>query len=120
MMIIALALENNQAIAQHFGHCPVFRLVTVADGQQVSVEDMPSPKHQPGLLPRVLHERGVDVIVAGGMGGSAQDLFQQYGIQTIVGVAGDAAAVIEQFIEGRLRSSEEVCHEHEHQDECGK
>lgn len=119
-MIVALALENNEAIAQHFGHCPIFRLVTVEDGKQVSAENMLSPKHQPGLLPRVLHERGVNVIIAGGMGGSAQDLFQQYGIETIVGVAGDAGDVIEEFIQGRLTSSNAVCHEHQHQDECGK
>lgn len=119
-MIVALALESNQAIAQHFGHCPIFRLVTIEDGKQVSSEDMQSPKHQPGLLPRVLHERGVDVIVAGGMGGSAQDLFQQYGIDTVVGAAGDAQSVIEQFIKGELRSSQEVCHEHQQQDDCGK
>jgi len=119
-MIIALALERNQAIAQHFGHCPVFRLVTIEDGKQVSSEDMPSPKHQPGLLPRVLHERSVNVIIAGGMGGSAQDLFAQYGIETIVGVAGDADDVIEQFIKGELTSSSAVCHEHQHQAECGK
>lgn len=119
-MIVALALEHGQSIAQHFGHCPIFRLVTIEDGKVVSVEDMPSPKHQPGLLPRVLHERGVHVIIAGGMGGSAQDLFQQYGIKTVVGASGDADQVLEQFIKGELSSTEEVCHEHAQQDDCGK
>jgi predicted Fe-Mo cluster-binding NifX family protein len=118
-MIIALALERDLTIAQHFGHCPLFRLVTIEDGRQVASEDMQSPPHQPGLLPRLLHEKGASVVVGGGMGGSAQGLFQQYGIEPIVGVAGEADAVLEQFIKGELRSTDETCHEHAHHDECG-
>jgi len=119
-MIVAFALEANQTIAQHFGHCPMFRLVTIEAGRQVDSEDLVSPAHQPGLLPRVLHEKGVSTVVAGGMGGSAQDLFAQYGIRTIVGVAGDIHGVLEQFINGELSSSDAVCHEHQHTGDCGK
>ncbi len=119
-MILALAMDKDQTIAQHFGHCSIFRLVTVEDGHQVAVYDLPSPKHQPGLLPRVLKEHDVDVIVAGGMGGSAQNLFRQYGIETIVGVAGDTRSVIEQFVKGQLHSTEEVCREHSYEGDCGK
>lgn len=120
MMIVAMAMEQNQKIAQHFGHCPFFRLITIADGQVVSSEDLPSPPHQPGLLPRLLHERHVSTVIAGGMGGSAQELFQRQGIQVVVGVAGEAQQVLEQFMRGELQSSSVVCHEHAHQDECGK
>jgi predicted Fe-Mo cluster-binding NifX family protein len=119
-VIVALALEKDEKIAQHFGRCATFRLVRIEGGRQVAVHDLPSPRHQPGLLPRVLKEYGVDVVVAGGMGGSAQGLFQQYGIETVVGVAGDGQSIIEQFVRGQLRSTGEVCREHSYEDECGK
>lgn len=119
-MIVAFALERNQDISQHFGHSPMFRLVTIEDGRQIATDDMISPPHQHGLLPRLLKERGVSVVVAGGMGGSAKDLLQQSGIEAIVGIAGNVDLVLEQFVKGELRSSSVVCQEHEHHDQCGK
>lgn len=41
--------------------------------------------HEPGVLPKWLHEQGATVILADGMGSRAQDLFKQNGIQVVVG-----------------------------------
>ena len=38
-----------------------------------------APPHEPGLLPRWLGEKGVHVIIAGGMGTRAQELFNETG-----------------------------------------
>ena len=119
-MIVAFAMERNQDISQHFGHSPMFRLITIEDGHQIATEDMVSPPHQHGLLPRLLKERGVSVVVAGGMGGSAKDLLQQSGIEPVVGIVGNVDLVLERFIKGELHSSSAVCEEHEHHNECGK
>jgi len=43
-----------------------------------------APPHEPGLLPRWLHEQGAHLIIAGGMGHRAQELFVQNGIQVTV------------------------------------
>lgn len=43
------------------------------------------PLHQPGLLPQWLSELSVDLIIAGGMGQRAQQLFAQNNIETIIG-----------------------------------
>ncbi len=69
-MIIAIAKEGN-SVSQHFGHCQGFELVTIEDGNVISKETVPNPGHRPGYLPVFLAEKGVKVIIAGGMGGSA-------------------------------------------------
>jgi len=75
----------------HFGHCEQFALVDVDEqakkitGQQL----LTPPAHEPGVLPRWLHEQGVNVIIAGGMGSRAQSLFAENGIKVVVGAPGD-------------------------------
>ena len=43
------------------------------------------PPHEPGLLPRWLAEKGANIIIAGGMGKRAQDLFTEQGIKVVTG-----------------------------------
>ena len=72
-MLIAIAKEGNQ-VSQHFGHCEGFELVEIKDGKIAGRGTVPNPGHRPGFLPVFLAQKGVKVIISGGMGGSAQDL----------------------------------------------
>ena len=85
-MKIAITLANGK-LTPHFGHCEKFALmqVDVTDQKIVKREDVDSPPHQPGFLPGWLHGQGVTMIIAGGMGVRAQDLFVQMNIQVLVG-----------------------------------
>jgi len=78
-------------LSAHFGHCDEFSIFDVDLGSKeiVGREKAPSPPHEPGLLPRWLGEKGVDVIIAGGMGTRAQQLFAESGIAVCVGAASD-------------------------------
>ena len=58
--------------------------------------------------------------VSGGMGGGAVDIFNERGVEVIVGVQGDATAAVESYLKGELVSTGSICHEHEHADECGE
>ena len=81
----------------HFGHCEQFALVDVdEDGPQAAEapRSLTPPPHEPGLLPRWLHEQGADVVIAGGMGQRAQQLFAQSGIRVLVVRAGGHAGGI--------------------------
>lgn len=115
---IAVASDNNQ-VAEHFGHCEKFNIYVAENGQIVKDESVPNPGHKPGFLPVFLHEQGVDVIISGGMGGGAIDLFNENNIEVIVGARGDARAAAEEYLKGELKSTGSVCHEHQHHDECG-
>jgi predicted Fe-Mo cluster-binding NifX family protein len=62
---------------------------------------------------------GVEVIIAGGMGGGAVEIFNERNIEVIVGASGDARAAAEAYLKGELKSTGSVCHKHAHADECG-
>jgi predicted Fe-Mo cluster-binding NifX family protein len=72
-------------LCNHFGHCEKFALVTVKDGKVVNQEMLTPPPHEPGVLPKWLAEKGANIIIAGGMGKRAQDLFTEQGIKVVTG-----------------------------------
>jgi predicted Fe-Mo cluster-binding NifX family protein len=79
---------------------------------------IPNPGHRPGFLPVFLHELGVNVIISGGMGGGAIDLFNEKNIEVIVGATGNSETAAKAYLEGNLKSTGSVCHQHMHHGEC--
>jgi len=53
------------------------------------------------------------------MGGGAIEIFNEKGIEVIVGAVGDAEESVNNYLQGSLKSTGSVCHEHQHKDECG-
>ncbi len=117
-MKIAVASENGM-VAQHFGHCESFEIFETENNQIVKSEVIPNPGHKPGFLPNFLNDQGVNVIISGGMGGGAIDIFNEKGIEVITGAQGQAKAITEQYLQGELKSTGSVCHEHKHFGDCG-
>lgn len=107
-MKIAFASDGN-FVAQHFGRCEQYVLVSIYDGREIGRETLPSPEHQPGMLPLFLSEYGITHIVAGGMGLKAQELFAQNDIQVIVGASELLDQVVDDFLQGRLELGESFC-----------
>ena len=91
-----------------------------ADGAITGEERVPNPGHRPGFLPNFLADRGVEVIIAGGMGGGAVEIFNERNVEVIVGAQGDARAAAEAYLRGELESTGSICHEHQHAGECGE
>jgi len=100
---------DGESVAAHFGRCQAYTIVEIADGTVRSRELIPNPGHEPGFLPGYLAQRGVTCIVAGGMGPRAQGLFDQHGIETIVGVSGSIAETLEALLRGELEGGESLC-----------
>jgi len=106
---IALPTYDGK-LCQHFGHCDVFTIISTRSGQVIDKKEVVPPPHEPGVLPAWLHEQGVDVIIAGGMGGRAQQLFAQNNIQVVVGAALDTPdALVKEFLAGQLESGTNLC-----------
>jgi len=104
----ALALYGNE-ISPHFGHCETFLVVDAQDGKEISREELESPGHQPGLLPKLLAGEGIECIIAGGIGRRAQILFSDFGIEVVAGAQGTPGAVIDAFLAGELKTGENIC-----------
>ena len=116
-MKIAVASEQDQ-VTGHFGHCSNFNIYNVEGGTIVSHESVPNPGHRPGFLPRFLHELGVEVIISGGMGGAAVQIFNENNIEVVIGTQGSAQAAVEKYNRGELELTGSICHEHAHEGEC--
>jgi predicted Fe-Mo cluster-binding NifX family protein len=99
-------------LTAHFGHCEQFAVVDAdpETGQIMQQESLTPPPHQPGLLPPWLAEQGAEVIIAGGMGVRAQQLFAVQGIQVVVGAPPEEPVdLVRSFLEGSLRSGPNLC-----------
>ncbi len=102
-------------IGAHFGHCDLYTLVAVEDGQVKEVKVIPNVPHQQGgcMAPvQYLAQQGAKALIAGGMGLRPLMGFNQVGIQVFYG--GDAQSVgqaVEAFVAGRLQqfSQEHTC-----------
>jgi predicted Fe-Mo cluster-binding NifX family protein len=110
-MKIAIPLAEGK-LTMHFGHCASFAIVEVEDKTKkiLKREDIAAPPHEPGLLPPWLAERGVNMIIAGGMGQRAQQLFAQQAIKVVVGAAAELPEkLITDYFAGTLQVGDNVC-----------
>jgi predicted Fe-Mo cluster-binding NifX family protein len=107
-MRVAISTDGD-FVSAHFGRCPSYTIVEIRDKKIASKEVIENPGHQPGYIPQFLHQRGVECIVAGGMGMRAQGFFAEAGIQTILGASGKVNDVIEELKRGTLESGASLC-----------
>ncbi len=112
-MKIAIATEGS-IVSAHFGHCEGFTMYEIENELVKSKGFIANPGHKPGFLPVFLKDQNADVIIAGGMGQAASDLFVENGIEVFVGLEGEADLVAEQYAKGQLTSTGSICTEHHH------
>jgi len=117
-MKIAVASEKEM-VTEHFGYCKSFSIFEAENNQIIKSVSIPNPGHKPGFLPNFLNDMGVNVVIAGGMGGAAIEIFKEKGIKVITGAKGSAEAAANNYLQGTLKSTGSVCHEHQHHNECG-
>ncbi len=108
-MKIAIAKDGDQ-VSAHFGHCEGYAIYWVEGATLWREDDLASPGHEPGRLPVFLSEHGVSLVIAGGMGPRAVELFAQNGIEVILGVGGTVDCVAEEYVAGSLSAGESSCH----------
>jgi len=116
IMKIAIPLTAGR-LADHFGHCEKFALIEIDPvSRQILVQtEVVPPPHEPGLLPCRLHEQGVQVVIADGMGRRALDLFAQNGIAVHAGTAGETPENLARaFVNGALAGEIPGCDHHQH------
>ncbi len=97
-------------LCNHFGHCEQFAMVKVQDGKVTGKEMVTPPPHEPGLLPKWIAQQGARVVIAGGMGKRAQDLFTEQGIEVVVGApSASPERLVEQYLEHSLQTGVNTC-----------
>ncbi|GAB6189840.1 NifB/NifX family molybdenum-iron cluster-binding protein [Marinitoga arctica] len=128
-MKIAIPLIENlgedSKISEHFGHAPYFGFINLKeDGNyDLNITKNPLEEHGPGDIPAFLHENGIDLLIARGIGGRAVVFFEQLGIQVIRGANGNVREIMEALKENMLKDKEYEVKEHFHEHgnhDCGK
>ena len=111
LMKIAVPLAAGR-LSMHFGHCEEFAILEVDEqaGKVLNKSLHQAPPHEPGALPRWLHELGANMIIASGMGQRAQQLFIQSGITVIVGAsAEEPEQLVSAYLNGTLQTEDNIC-----------
>lgn len=108
-MKIAMPIHGGK-LSQHFGHSEQFSLFEIENQSIQGREDVTPPPHEPGLLPRWLKERGVTVVISGGMGQRAKLIFEQAGIEVICGAPSETPdIVVDSYLKGNLETGYNAC-----------
>lgn len=110
-MRVAIPLTAGRLTA-HFGHCEQFAIVDV-DRETMQIQGtelLTPPAHQPGVLPQWLSGIQVNLVIAGGMGQRAQQLFAQNGIEVLCGATeAEPEQLVKRYLEGELALGENIC-----------
>jgi predicted Fe-Mo cluster-binding NifX family protein len=108
-MKIAIPTAEGK-LARHFGHCREFAFIEVNGCDASKKQMLEPPPHEPGVLPRWLHEQGVDVVIAGGMGARAVDLLSERGIKVVTGApALSPEEIVTRYTSDTLETGANAC-----------
>ena len=110
VMNIAIPTVGGK-ICSHFGHCEKFAMVKSEGTEIIEVEYLTPPPHEPGSIPTWLHEQKADVVITGGMGSRAQQIFTEHGIKVVTGVTTESTPeeIAEKFLKNELETGGNVC-----------
>ena len=100
-MKIALPVKND-AIFQHFGMAPNFKIYVVQDGAVISTETIAAGGHGHAAVVNLLVKNAVDCVICGGLGPGAVQSLAQANIRLYAGNGGDCDAAVASLIAGTL------------------
>lgn len=115
---IAFPSNNRINVEEHFGHCKEFAVYNIDNKAITSIDFITPPPHAPGVLPKFLGEQHVNVIITGGMGAMAINLFKAQGIEVILGADGPIEANLTAYLTDVLESTGSAC-QHDDGHNCG-
>ena len=119
-MKIAIPLHQGK-FCEHFGGADAFALYSI-DEVNGDIGDRflgTPPEHGRGVFPVWLRQQGATVVLAGGMGPRAVNIFNHHGIEVMLGIQGeDPEGIVRGYLEGTLKTTGQVCHDHGFHD-CG-
>ena len=114
-MKIAVPYENGE-VFQHFGHATQFMLYTAEDGKPLAHEllSLDDPAHE--AVAGLLHARGVELVICGGIGDGARQALEQAHLLLCSGVSGGADEAVKRFLNGELDYSTGTTCDHHHEE----
>jgi len=119
MKRIALACEDDQGLdgqmSQHFGRCPYYLIVDVEGDEIKKTDSVNNPyynNHVPGMVPQFINEQRANVMIAGGMGPRAIDMFTSLGMEVVTGAIGNVGNILQAYLRGEISGVEPCEHDY--------
>jgi predicted Fe-Mo cluster-binding NifX family protein len=108
-MKYGIPLVDGQ-LSQHFGQSTAFMIIDAENGKVNSKEVMSIAAHSCGALSQSMREKGVKVVITGGMGYAPRMSFEQSGIKVVLGVTEtDPEKAVLAYMDSTLVSGQNVC-----------
>lgn len=121
MRKVAVPIGENNQVDDHFGHCKHFNIYTIHDDNKtIEVKTLPSAEGCgcKSNIAGVLASEGVQLMLAGGIGGGAINVLNRCNIDVVRGCSGDVESLIKAYINGEIIDSGETCSSHKNPHEC--
>ncbi len=118
-MRIAVTYEQGD-VFQHFGHTGEFKVYEVEEGKVISSEIISSDGSGHSALAALLNDKGIDVLICGGIGGGAQRALEERGIELCAGASGSADEAVAAYLRGELVNTGANCSHHGEGHSCGE
>lgn len=103
---------NSGKLCQHFGHCEVFTFINIDETTKeiLGKEELTPPEHIPGVIPPWVAQNGANLVLAGGMGGRAIELFAQNDVKVITGCPSiEPELIVKAYLNETLKLGENIC-----------
>jgi predicted Fe-Mo cluster-binding NifX family protein len=106
----------EEAVSQHFGRAQTFTLVDLDAGDVQVLQNVSEHMGGNGLPTDALKDKGIQVMIVGGLGPKAVQNFAEQCVEVFVGATGTVKDAIEDWRDGVLTkaSSDNACKEHKH------
>ena len=119
-MKVAVTFEDGK-VFQHFGRTEQFKIYEIENGKVISDEIMSSDGTGHEALADLLADKGVNVLICGGMGSGAKAALEDAGLEVYSGQSGEADDVVEAYLKGEIESQGVNCDHHDHEEghSCG-
>jgi len=109
MKKIAIPIKG-ESLSAHFGHVDHYMIYEVEDGKIKEEYNLIPPPHAPGVIPMWLSEHKVNLVIAGGIGQKAVDLFNNMSIEVLPGARIlNPLELVQSYLEGNLESGMNLC-----------
>jgi len=114
-MKLAIPTRDNM-VDEHFGHCDHYTVFTIENDSVVKSEVIESPQGCgcKSNIASVLKDLGVELMLAGNIGGGAINVLNNSGISVVRGCDGEVTSLVNDYIKGELIDSGTSCQQHEH------
>ena len=107
-MKVAVTVDGNE-ISSHFGHCTGYAIYDVEDSKILNKTYIENPGHEQCVPPDFLANAGISVVITGGMGMKANQIFTERGVKTFTGIGGNPDDAIALYLKGELIGSGDLC-----------